>query len=850
MFNMKSCLINFICLFVLFSFFQSCENKLEMTLPQGPQGEKGEKGDPGLSAFDLWKEYYGKDSNASLEDFFNSLKGKDGKDGAVPVIGGNNNWWIDGVDTGILAKGTDGKNGVTPEIGSNGNWYIDGVDTGVPARGVDGIDGKDGLTPYIKDGNWWIGNEDTNLPARGENGEDGDTPTVQIGPGPNYYWIINGVETTISAKGKDGVDGKTPVIGDNGNWYIGGEDTDKPSVMIPYIKDGNWWIGGEDTGKPARGPKGEQGAPGEDGTSGVDGKTSYELWKEAVNKDEMTNKDGSPYTGGDSWEEFLRWLQGGDVSVLHQYWLKLGNSGDINEFIDLLFSCHCDGITVNGVQPYTGCVELNADGSPKKYEATVRITSEKAGTYTIKVGEKVLLENKNLTVGLNTIKITQTSEKQILDIICTISDKIVTKNVEVPALKYLSGVSVSVEDVNESSSKATITLTDPTAVSAILVDTEDILVDADALGWTKSADGKTYIKEYARAANKQPFTVSVKGKNDECTALKYEIPSLTPVGRITPDVTINNDCFFTLKAEGTQGMTVIAKAPGILPADGQALKETSIDANKSLYSIVLPRKYAKYVVTLTAMKEGFGNVTASKTIEGELLLQDPLKVTWPDNDLNSADGKLKAEVRAKLENTSGQPITVTIKRGNTASGVQSRTPWISGDAISDKNITVTDSAKITIEAGGAEHVIFQRDFRANFTAGNYKVTLASVNGCEERKEGTEINIPFQQNYRYGFEHSGGIGGPDPNGNISFVVKIYDALPDKYIQFQLPHANGALNSVIFGDKKTDAKGNYTGTVTMAYVDFQKAVEVGIGHFIFSNDEQAKDTVLKSEIVFEF
>lgn len=61
------------------------------------------------------------------------------------------------------------------------------------------------------------------------------------------------------ARGKDGVDGKpgaagadgiTPHIGDNGNWYLGAEDTGKPS-------------------RGATGAKGDTGAPGKDG-AGMD----------------------------------------------------------------------------------------------------------------------------------------------------------------------------------------------------------------------------------------------------------------------------------------------------------------------------------------------------------------------------------------------------------------------------------------------------------------------------------------------------------------------------------------------------------------------------------------------------
>jgi hypothetical protein len=251
---MKRNLIKFFGLSILFSLLISCENNLEMVLPQGPQGEKGDKGDPGKSAFDLWKEFYGKDENTTIEEFFDSLKGKDGEDGAVPVIGENGNWIIDGIDTGIPARGKDGKDGVTPVIGEYGNWLIDGRDTGVPARG------RDGFTPVIgENGNWFIDGQDTGKPSRGA---DGKNPTVEIGPGPDYYWIIDGVTTNITAKGQDGKDGRdgedgfTPVIGENGNWWIDGQDTGKPSVIIPEIGPGpnyNWFIDGVDTGKPSRG---------------------------------------------------------------------------------------------------------------------------------------------------------------------------------------------------------------------------------------------------------------------------------------------------------------------------------------------------------------------------------------------------------------------------------------------------------------------------------------------------------------------------------------------------------------------------------------------------------------------
>lgn len=76
-------------------------------------------------------------------------------------------------DTG--ATGASGKNGATPEI-INNNWWINGIDTGISAVGEKGDSGNDGITPHIDNttGTWWIGTTDTGIKAQGEKGERGD----------------------------------------------------------------------------------------------------------------------------------------------------------------------------------------------------------------------------------------------------------------------------------------------------------------------------------------------------------------------------------------------------------------------------------------------------------------------------------------------------------------------------------------------------------------------------------------------------------------------------------------------------------------------------------------------------
>lgn len=125
-------------------------------------------------------------------------------------------------------KGADGKpgaagaDGITPTIGSNGNWFLGATDTGKPSRGATGAPGKGGA--------------DGKPGAAGAPGKDGHSPVVTA--------TKSGKATTINVDGaaiatvEDGADGKpgatgadgiTPHIGDNGNWYIGDDDTGKPS---------------------------------------------------------------------------------------------------------------------------------------------------------------------------------------------------------------------------------------------------------------------------------------------------------------------------------------------------------------------------------------------------------------------------------------------------------------------------------------------------------------------------------------------------------------------------------------------------------------------------------------------
>ena len=103
--------------------------------------------------------------------------------------------------------------------------------------GVPGVPGKDGITPTIgSNGNWYIGVEDTGRPSRGATGAPG-----KDGPKGDP-----GEKGDPGAPGKDGMNGETGPAGPQG---LKGTDG-----ITPHIgSNGNWYLGDTDTGVSAGG---------------------------------------------------------------------------------------------------------------------------------------------------------------------------------------------------------------------------------------------------------------------------------------------------------------------------------------------------------------------------------------------------------------------------------------------------------------------------------------------------------------------------------------------------------------------------------------------------------------------
>ena len=95
-----------------------------------------------------------------------------------------------------------------------------------------------------------------------------DTYTITLTDNRTYtFTVTNGTKGDkgdTGPKGDPGKDGITPTIGENGNWYLGEEDTGKPSR-------GEQGPAGQDGAKGDKGDKGEKGDPGATGPQGETG---------------------------------------------------------------------------------------------------------------------------------------------------------------------------------------------------------------------------------------------------------------------------------------------------------------------------------------------------------------------------------------------------------------------------------------------------------------------------------------------------------------------------------------------------------------------------------------------------
>ena len=157
---------------------------------------------------------------------------------------------------GLTACGKDGQsNTPTIEIGSDGYWYVNGTKTDYKADGEQGEKGEKG-----DKGDSGEQGEKGEKGDKGDKGDAGEKGSDGINGSDGKDGIngLDGINGSDGKDGKDGADGKTPEIkiGENGNWFIDGVDTNVKAQ-------------GE---KGDKGDAGENGSDGKDGVNGSDGK--------------------------------------------------------------------------------------------------------------------------------------------------------------------------------------------------------------------------------------------------------------------------------------------------------------------------------------------------------------------------------------------------------------------------------------------------------------------------------------------------------------------------------------------------------------------------------------------------
>lgn len=141
------------------------------------------------------------------------------------------------------------------------------------------------VTPSIgENGNWFIGNQDTGVAAVGRDGNDGIIPHI----GSNMNWFIGDQDTGVAANGRDGADGKNGTDGRDG--------------ITPHIgANGHWFVGEHDTGVVG---EGRNGADGQDGITPHIGKNGHWFIGNTDTEIVAIGRDGvngaTPYVGANN----------------------------------------------------------------------------------------------------------------------------------------------------------------------------------------------------------------------------------------------------------------------------------------------------------------------------------------------------------------------------------------------------------------------------------------------------------------------------------------------------------------------------------------------------------------------
>ena len=187
-------------------------NDLKEQLGDAFKGDSGDRTEFRKTDTHIQWRYIG-DSNWNNLIALEDMKGEKGEDADVWTISNDGYWYKNGVKTDNKAIG---ENGTTPtiSISEDGYWVINDNKTTCKAIGLEGQDGN-GIKSISK-------SEDSL-----KTNETQTTYIITFDDNSTFEFIIK--------NGTNGNDGKTPYIGDNGNWWIGEEDTLVKATINQYF---------------------------------------------------------------------------------------------------------------------------------------------------------------------------------------------------------------------------------------------------------------------------------------------------------------------------------------------------------------------------------------------------------------------------------------------------------------------------------------------------------------------------------------------------------------------------------------------------------------------------------------
>lgn len=161
-------------------------------------------------------------------------------------------------------------------------------------KGQDGVSGADGITPHIGDnGNWFIGETDTNKPSHGTNGVNGND-----GVGITKSEVNTSGELVITYSNGDSTNlgkivGKDGLDGTNGQNGLSAYEIAKNGGFIGTEEE---WLKSLKGADGAKGEQGEQGIQGAQGIQGEKGKDGADGKTPVKGTDYFTAEDKTEFT--------------------------------------------------------------------------------------------------------------------------------------------------------------------------------------------------------------------------------------------------------------------------------------------------------------------------------------------------------------------------------------------------------------------------------------------------------------------------------------------------------------------------------------------------------------------------